>query len=194
MGVGVDGSGRGFRTLCRRRRRVRAACDGTGARFRSARRSSGGSERSTVRHPSIGFTCSTTRCTERTSWPPPMRGAERTAERREWTARRSERLSRGAGSRDSGSCRRSSGTSAIEPPRYAGRGWTRPTEGNGPWASRRFVTGWCRWRRCWCWSLSSRLTCGRSSTYTEPATARTTRFARCTGWRSTVTVRWSRQL
>ena len=138
-------------------------------------------------NPSFGSMCSTTRSTERISWPMPTRCAERTAERRVWTARRSRRLSCGAGRRGLGSWRRSSGTSAIGPPRYAGCGWRRRTEDNAPWESRRSVTGWCRRRRCWCWSRSSRPTCSRSSTHTEPGAARTTPCARCTGWRGAVT-------
>ena len=37
MGVGADGSGRGFRTPCRRRQRARAACDGKAHKRRVVR-------------------------------------------------------------------------------------------------------------------------------------------------------------
>ena len=36
------------------------------------------------------------------------------------------------------------------------------------WAFRRSKIAWCRWRRCWSWSRSSRPTCSRSNTPTDP--------------------------
>ena len=39
---------------------------------------------------------------------------------------------------------------------------------NGRWGSRRSGTAWCRWRRCWSWSRSSRPTWSRSNTPTGP--------------------------
>ena len=46
------------------------------------------------------------------------------------------------------------------------------TVGNARSASRRSGIGWCRWRRCWSWSRSSRLTFSLSNTPTARVAAR----------------------
>ena len=43
------------------------------------------------------------------------------------------------------------------------------TASTGRWASRRSGIAWCRRRRCWCWSRSSRPTCSRNNTPTARA-------------------------
>ena len=48
------------------------------------------------------------------------------------------------------------------------------------WVFRRSRIAWCRRRRCWSWSRSSRLTCNRSNTPTGLDAAHWTRFAKST--------------
>ena len=95
-------------------------------------------------------------------------------------ARRSPRSSSTASSASS-----RSSASQLRAGRSTGQVWCcggtsrRQMGGSGRSASRRSGTEWCRWRRSWCWSRSSRRTSCRSRTAFGPGGARRVPWRRC---------------
>ena len=78
--------------------------------------------------------------------------------------------------------RRNSRTRRIDPVRSGGCGSRRRTANSDRWGYRRSATAWCRWRRCWCSNRSSRRTCSRSNTPTDPRRAPWTPSSRSRSW------------
>ena len=70
---------------------------------------------------------------------------------------------------------RTAGRRRIGRSRCGGCTFPSRTASSDRWGSRRSGTAWCRWRRCWSWSRSSRPTCSRSNTPTGPAAVPWTR-------------------
>ena len=130
--------------------------------------------------PTIGSTRCTTRCIEPTSCGTPIAAAVSTAERRGGRpdvrghrgVRRMKWLDELAEELQNEDVSSAAGAAGVHPQ----AGWT----SSGRWGSRRSGTAWCRWRRCWSWSRSSRPTCSRSNTPTARNAVRWTPSGRST--------------